>query len=70
MYNTRTVHSRDVLAAAREHLGGLVLSTTIRYSALVKKSPMERKSVLEYAGYAGVAEDYRKLAEEVIAHAE
>ncbi len=70
MYNQRTVHSAHVVEAARAHLGELVLNTTIRYSAHVKKSPVQQQSVLEYAGYATVADDYRTLAEEVIANAE
>ena len=70
VYNPRTVHSEEVVRAARERLGKLVLNTTIRYSAWVKKSPVARESVLSYAGYSAVADDYRKLAGEVIDHVE
>ncbi len=68
MYNSRTVHSAEVVEAAREHLGKLVLNTTIRYSAWAKKSPVAHQSVLTYAGHAAIAQDYRNLAEEVISH--
>jgi len=70
IYNPRTVHSAEVVAAAQEHLGELVLNTTVRYSAWLKKSPVAGESVLTYAGHAAVAEDYRNLAQEVISHVE
>ena len=70
MYDRRTVHSDQVVAAATERFGKLMLAGRIRYSAWLKKAPVAGESVLQYAAKSAVAEDYRRLAEEVIAHVE
>ncbi len=70
LYDRRTVHSGQVVAAAQERFGELVFNTHIRHSALIKKSPVAASSVLAYAPRSAAAQDYRDLAEEVIAHVE
>jgi len=70
MFDRRTVHSGQVVQAAHDRFGDMVLRTQIRHSAFVKKAPVAAKSVLEYAANSAAAQDYRALAEEVIAHVE
>jgi len=70
LYNSRTVHSAEVVKTAKERLGTLVLHSTIRYSAWLKKSPVLQESVLACAGNSAAAHDYRSLAQEVIAYVE
>ena len=70
IYNRRTVHSAEVVAAVKERFGDMVLDTIIRYSAYGATSPVARESVLTYARKSPAAHDYRNLAKEVKAHVE
>ncbi|ACZ41858.1 Cobyrinic acid ac-diamide synthase [Thermobaculum terrenum ATCC BAA-798] len=67
MADIRTVHARDVIAAARSALNGMVkvFDTVVRLNVKVKEAPMTGKSVLAYAGDTPAAIAYRQLAEEL-----
>jgi len=66
MYNTRTLHAREVLGKLRENFQELVFDTVIKETVLFKDSTVNGSSVLEYADKSEAAEAYRKLAQEVI----
>ena len=69
MYDPRTTLSERVLEALRSRFPDQLLDSIIRYSAWLKRSPMYQEAVLATAPKSTVAEDYRKLAREVISHA-
>jgi chromosome partitioning protein len=61
----RTLHAREVIAAARATFGERmpVLEDVVPYSVRVKEAPLAQASVLEYASDSPAAAAYRKLAE-------
>jgi chromosome partitioning protein len=67
MADTRTVHSRDVMASTRESLLGQVpiYSTIIKTNVRLKEAPIVAQSVLAYDSTANVSLAYRQLADEV-----
>ena len=60
----RTLHAREVIAAARAAFGERVpvLDDVVPYSVRLKEAPLAQASVLEYASQSTAAETYRKLA--------
>jgi len=68
MYNTRTIHSREVLDEVRSIFGTKVFEVVIRESVRFAEAPVAQQSILEYDRKHPGAEAYRKLAE-VILHA-
>lgn len=63
----RTVHAREVVAAARAAFGERVpvFETIVPYSVRVKEAPLANASLLEYASDTPAAEAYRQLAEAI-----
>jgi chromosome partitioning protein len=61
----RTVHAREVIAAAHATFGERVpvLEAVVPFSVRVKEAPLAQASVLEYASDSPAAAAYRKLAE-------
>jgi len=67
MADTRTLHAREVIDAARSAFGGRVpiFETIVHTSVRLKEAPLVGKSVLEYASASAGAEAYRALAKEI-----
>jgi chromosome partitioning protein len=61
----RTLHAREVVAAARANFGERipVFEAIVPYSVRLKEAPLANASILEYANDTPAAEAYRKLAE-------
>ena len=61
----RTLHAREVIAAARAAFGERVpvLEEVVPYSVRLKEAPLAQASVLEYASETPAAKAYRRLAE-------
>jgi chromosome partitioning protein len=61
----RTLHAREVIAAARATFGERVpvLETVVQYSVRLKEAPLAKASILEYANHTPAAVAYRQLAE-------
>jgi chromosome partitioning protein len=61
----RTLHTREVMAAARATFGDRVpvLDEAVQYSVRLKEAPLARATILEYASDTPAAAAYRKLAE-------
>lgn len=57
--------ANDVVEAARETFGDLVLSSTIRLNTSLEEAQMMRQPVYEYAPDSNGAADYIKLVEEI-----
>lgn len=66
IYDTRSSMSEEVLEALRQRFGAQLFESTIRYSAWLKKSPAYDQSLLTLAPKSAVAQDFRKLAGEII----
>ena len=66
MYDTRTIHSREVLEEIRSVFGPLVFDTVIKKSVRFAEAPVAQKPILEYDKRHEGAQAYRKLAQEVI----
>jgi len=67
MADVRTLHAREVIAAARAAFGQQVpvLESVVPYSVRVKEAPLAQASVLEYASDSAAAEAYRRLAQAI-----
>ena len=61
----RTLHAREVIAAAHTAFGERVrvFDEVVQYSVRLKEAPLANASILEYASQSSVAAAYRKLAE-------
>jgi chromosome partitioning protein len=61
----RTLHTREVMAAARSAFGDRVpvLDDAVQYSVRLKEAPLAQATILEYASDTLAAAAYRKLAE-------
>ena len=61
----RTLHTREVMAAARAAFGDRVpvLDEAVQYSVRLKEAPLAQATILEYASQTPAASAYRKLAE-------
>lgn len=66
IYDTRSSMSEEVLEALQQRFGAQLFQSTIRYSAWLKKSPAYDQSLLTLAPKSAVAEDFRKLAGEIL----
>ena len=71
MADLRTLHAREVVAAAREALEGQVrvFEPVIRMNVRMKEASVASESILTYASGSNVARAYRKLAE-ILTHGE
>jgi len=67
MADVRTLHAREVMAAARSAFGERVpvLPEVVPYSVRVKEAPLAQASVLEYASETAAADAYRRLAQSI-----
>ena len=70
MYNSRTGHSRDVLKQVRAAFGDRTFKSVIAYSVSAKDSSAAGQSILAYDSKSTIAESYRTLADEILAHAQ
>ena len=63
----RTLHTREVIAAARGTFGDRVpvFEDVVQYSVRLKEAPLANTSILEYAAQSPAAASYRALAERV-----
>ena len=63
----RTLHTREVIAAARAAFGQRVpvLEAVVPYSVRLKEAPLAQASVLEYATDSAAADAYRRLAQAI-----
>ena len=66
MYNTRTIHSREVLNTLNKHFKGMVFATVIKETVKFKDSSVGGTTIIEYAKNSDVAKAYKNLAQEVI----
>lgn len=69
IYDPRSSMSDEVLAALQQRFGAQLFESIVRYSAWLKRSPAYDQSLLTLAPKAAVAEDFRKLAGEIIERA-
>jgi chromosome partitioning protein len=67
MYDSRTVHGREVLGRVEDAFGGRVFKTVIAKTIRFAEAPVAGESILTYAGSSSGAVAYRELAKEVLA---
>jgi chromosome partitioning protein len=67
MYDSRTVHGREVLGRVEDAFGGRVFRTVIAKTIRFAEAPVAGESILSYAGSSSGAVAYRELAKEVLA---
>ena len=67
MYDSRTVHGREVLGRVEDAFGGHVFRTIIAKTIRFAEAPVAGESILTYAGSSSGAVAYRELAKEVLA---
>ncbi len=66
MYDARTRLSEEVAQNVRRTLGDKVFETVIRRRTKIAEAPATGSPVTVYAGHSEAAEDYRKLAKELL----
>jgi chromosome partitioning protein len=66
MVDSRTLHSKEVLARVHEAFGGRLFDTVIRKTIRFAEAPVAGVPILSYAPTSPGAIAYRKLAQEVI----
>jgi chromosome partitioning protein len=66
MYDSRTLHGKEVLATLVEGWGDLVFHTVIRRTVKFSDSTVAGEPITEYATNSPGAESYRQLAREVL----
>jgi chromosome partitioning protein len=66
MFDSRTLHGREVLARVKEAFGPYLYKTIIRRTIRFAEAPVAGESILTYAGASSGASDYRALAKEVL----
>ncbi len=66
MYDSRTLHGREVLERVRSGFGQFLYKTVIRRTIRFSEAPVDGESILTYAAESRGAEDYRALAKEVL----
>jgi chromosome partitioning protein len=67
MYDSRTVHGREVLGRVEEAFGDQVFRTVVGKTIRFAEAPVAGESILTYAGDSPGAAAYRELAKEVLA---
>ena len=65
MFQTRTIHSREVLDEIRNTFGSQVFPTVIRHTVRLAEAPIGGKSILKFDSASTHAAAYRQLAKEV-----
>lgn len=66
MYNTRTIHAREVIEEVRSVFGDKVFDVVIRTSIKFAEAPVVHKPILEYARTHPGAVAYKTLAEVIV----
>ena len=66
MVDSRTLHSKEVLARVHDAFGGRLFDTVIRKTIRFAEAPVAGESILTYAPTSPGAVAYRNLAQEVI----
>jgi len=66
MFDSRTLHGKEVLARVREAFGRRLFETTIRKTIRFAEAPVVGEPILAYAPGSPGAQAYRQLAQEVI----
>ena len=66
MYDTRTLHAREVLDRVRAAFGELLFDTVIRKTIRFAEAPVVGEPILSYAPNSVGAQAYRNLAREVV----
>jgi chromosome partitioning protein len=66
MYDSRTIHGREVFERAREAFGRKVFDTVIRKTIRFAEAPVAGEPILSYASNSVGAQAYRELAKEVM----
>jgi chromosome partitioning protein len=66
MYDSRTIHGREVYERAREAFGRKVFDTVIRKTIRFAEAPVAGEPILSYAPNSVGAQAYRELAKEVM----
>jgi chromosome partitioning protein len=67
MYDSRTVHGREVLGRVEDAFGDRVFNTVIAKTIRFAEAPVAGESILTYADSSSGAAAYRELAKEVVA---
>ena len=67
MYDSRTVHSREVLERIQQAFGDRVMDTTIGRAIKFSETTAAGQPITEYASSSAGAASYRRLARELIA---
>ena len=67
MVDSRTLHSKEVLARVQEAFGGRLFDTVIRKTIRFAEAPVAGEPILTYAPTSPGATPYRNLAKEVLA---
>ena len=70
LYDKRTTISRDTYEQIRATFGSALFKTRISKNVRLEESPAYKETVFTYAPKSSGAEDYRKLAQEVIQRVE
>jgi chromosome partitioning protein len=65
MFQSRTIHSREVLEEIRNTFGSQVFKTVVRHTVRLAEAPIGGKSILTFDSASPHAEAYRQLAKEV-----
>ena len=66
MVDTRTLHTKEVLARVQEAFSGRLFDTVIRKTVRFAEAPVAGQTILDYAPTSPGAQAYRKLAQEVM----
>ena len=67
MYDSRTLHSREVVRSVVDHFGDLVFHTVISRTVKFPDSSLAAEPITTYASTHSAAEAYRQMARELIA---
>ena len=67
MYDSRTLHSREVVRSVVDHFGDLVFHTVISRTVKFPDSSLAAEPITSYASSHSAAEAYRQMARELIA---
>lgn len=63
----RTSHTREVVERLRQRFGGLVVDVPVRESVRLAEAPSFKKPITQYAPSSPGAQDYRAVANEILA---
>ena len=66
LYESRTLHAKEVLSALRERFGELVFKEPIKRTVRFREAPIVGQSILAYSPKSQGSSAYKELAKEVI----